>query len=133
MREALRTAEGVPWGRVHRTLSAHPLGSVRLLDRLLGLNIGPAPRAGGLFTVDVGSFGSRSPFLNTFGPSFRQVVDLADPDGARMVLTTGEAGNPLSRHYRDQVDGWWTGRLAPVPVRLNEAAGASTLRLTPAR
>lgn len=133
MREALRTAEGVPWGRVHRTLSAHPLGSVRLLDRLLGLNIGPAPRAGGLFTVDVGSFGSRSPFLNTFGPSFRQVVDLADPDGARMVLTTGEAGNPLSRHYRDQVDGWWTGRLAPVPVRLNETAGASTLRLTPAR
>jgi penicillin amidase len=133
MREALRSADGVRWGRVHRTLSAHPLGGVKVLDRLLGLNIGPAPRAGGLFTVDVGSFGTRLPFVNTMGPSFRQVVDLADPDAARMILTTGEAGNPLSRHYRDQVAWWWTGRLAPVPVRLNEAAGASTLRLTPAR
>ena len=102
-----------------------------LLDRLLGLNVGPAARAGSLFTVDVASFGSRAPFLNTHGPSFRQVVDLADPDGAGMILTTGEAGNPVSRHYRDQVSGWWDGRLAREPVALLEAAGAGTLRLTP--
>jgi penicillin amidase len=133
MREALGSADGVPWGRIHRTVFAHPLGRVGILDRLLGLNVGPAARAGSLFTVDVASFASRPPFTNTHGPSFRQVVDLADPDGAGMILTTGESANPVSRHYRDQVSWWWNGRLAPVPVALDEAAGASTLRLTPAR
>ena len=133
MREALRSADGVRWGRIHRTRSPHALGEVKVLDRLLGLSIGPAARAGSLFTVDVASFGSRLPFVNGHGPSFRQVVDLSDPEGAGMILTTGESGNPLSRHYRDQVQGWWTGRLARVPVALEEAAGASTLRLTPAR
>ena len=56
MREAIPRAEGVRWGRIHRTLSAHTLGSVQLLNRVLGLSIGPASRAGSPFTVNVASF-----------------------------------------------------------------------------
>jgi penicillin amidase len=133
MREAIPQAEGIKWGRLHRTLSAHALGEVPLLARLLGLNIGPAPRAGSPYTVNVASFGARPPFLNTFAASFRHVVDLADIDRAGMILTTGESGNPVSRHYRDQVARWWNGELWTVPLALSEEAGASTLRLTPAR
>ena len=133
MREALAVADGVPWGRIHRTVFEHPLGRVRILDRLLRLDVGPAARAGSLFTVDVASFGGNPPFSNAHGPSFRQVVDLAAPDSAGMILTTGESGNPVSRHYRDQLAWWWEGRLAREPVALDETAGASVLRLAPAR
>ena len=132
MREAIPKVEGLKWGRLHRTLSAHALGGVQLLSRVLGLNIGPAPRAGSPFTVNVASFGARPPFLNTHAASFRHVVDLGDIGRSGMILTTGESGNPVSRHYRDQVARWWNGELWTVPLALSEEAGASTLRLTPA-
>jgi len=134
MLEALPQAEGVRWGAMHRTLSAHALGSVRILDRLLHLNIGPTPRAGSLYTVDVADFGSlRPPFVNTHAASFRQVVDLADLAHAGMMVTTGESGNPLARRYRDQVSWWWRGDLRVVSLERRDVAAADTLRLVPGR
>jgi penicillin amidase len=134
MREALPEADGVRWGAMHRTVSAHALGSVRILDRLLRLNIGPAPRAGSPYTVDVADFVSfRPPFLNTHAASFRQVVDLADVAHAGMVITTGEAGNPLSRRYRDQVSWWWRGDLPVVALDPADVQPVGTLMLVPRR
>jgi penicillin amidase len=132
MREALPQADGVRWGALHRTLSAHALGSLRILDWLLRLNIGPSPRAGSLYTVDVADFGSlRPPFLNTHAASFRQVVDLGDVAHAGMVVTTGESGNPLSRHYRDQVSWWWRGDLHMVPLAQADVRALGKLVLEP--
>lgn len=133
MREALPVADGVPWGRAHVTVSEHALGGIGPLDRLLGLNIGPSPRAGSLYTVDVADFGAFAPpFENTHAPSFRQVVDLANVEGGRMIVTTGESGNPLSRHYRDQRDRWWHGELWEVPLDRARVASVARLQLTPA-
>jgi penicillin amidase len=132
MREAL-PMDTVPWGRLHQTLSAHALGGVRLLDRLLGLNIEAAGRAGSLYTVDVADFGRRTPFLNTHAASFRQVVDLADIAHGGMIITTGESGNPLSARYRDQVSRWWRGELWVVSLDPSEVAAIGTLTLVPLR
>ena len=132
MREALPIAEGKRWGTMHQTLSAHMLGSQRILDRLLGLNIGPMPRAGSLYTVDVADFSARRPpYLNTHAASFRQVVDLADIEHGGMIITTGESGNPLSRRYRDQVGRWMRGELWTLPLSRDRVAAVGTLHLTP--
>jgi len=131
MREALPIAEGKRWGALHRTVSAHMLGSQGILDRLLGLNIGPTPRAGSLYTVDVADFGRRPPYLNTHAASFRQVVDLADIEHGGMIITTGESGNPLSRRYRDQVGRWMRGELWTVPLEKADVHAAGTLQLVP--
>jgi len=114
MRAALADAAGRRWGDIHTTISRHALGTVDPLQVLLRLNLGPTPRAGSLYTVDVADFGLTPPFVNSHAASFRQVVDLAAPDEAGMIITSGESGNPLSRHYRDQVGAWWNGRLARV-------------------
>ena len=133
MREALPIAEGKRWGTLHQTLSAHMLGGQRILDRLLGLNIGPTPRAGSLYTVDVADFSARRPpYLNTHAASFRQVVDLADIEHSGMIITTGESGNPLSRRYRDQVGRWMRGELWTVPLSRDRVVSAGTLHLLPA-
>jgi penicillin amidase len=134
MREALPLAEGRRWGTLHQTLSAHMLGSARILDRLLGLNIGPTPRSGSLYTVDVADFGARRPpYLNTHAASFRQVVDLADIEHAGLIITTGESGNPLTRRYRDEVTRWWRGELWTVPLDSADVRAAGILTLVPAR
>lgn len=133
MREALPVADGVRWGSVHVTVSQHALGGVGALNRLLGLNLGPAPRAGALYTVDVADFGAFAPpFVNTHAASFRQVVDLADVEAGRMIVTSGQSGNPLARHYRDQRPRWWQGELWEVPLDRARVAVRARLWLTPA-
>ncbi|MGA2383789.1 MAG: penicillin acylase family protein [Gemmatimonadales bacterium] len=132
MREALPIAEGKRWGTQHQTLSAHMLGGQRLLDFVLGLNIGPTPRAGSLYTVDVADFTARRPpYLNTHAASFRQVVDLADIEHGAMIITTGESGNSLSRRYRDQVGRWMHGELWTVPLEKADVRAIGTLTLMP--
>jgi penicillin amidase len=131
MREALRVTHGRRWGEIHTTVSRHALGGIRALDLLLGLNVGPRPRAGSLYTVDVADFGRlEPPFVNSHGPSFRQVVDLADMEGGRVIITSGQSGNPWSRHYRDQRDRWWKGELWGLPLSHDRVATLATLRLT---
>jgi penicillin amidase len=83
--------------------------------------------------VDVADFGRlEPPFVNSHGPSFRQVVDLADMEGGRAILTSGESGNPWSRHYRDQRDRWWNGELWALPLSAARVAKVATLRLAAA-
>lgn len=66
-------------------------------------------------------------------PSYRLTIDMGDLDGARIVITTGQAGNPFDRHYNDQIDTWASGRTVPLPFtpRAIAAAAVSTLALTP--
>ena len=132
MREAVPMAGRQPWGDVHRTVSRHALGEARPLDFLLRLNIGPLPRAGSLYTVNVGDFSALTPpFTNTHAASLRHVVDMADPEAGRFIVTSGSSGNPLSSHYRDQVPRWLRGELVTVPITGSRVQGASVLRLTP--
>ena len=66
-------------------------------------------------------------------PSYRLTIDMSDLDGARIVITTGQAGNPFDRHYNDQIDLWRSGRTVPLPFTAVAiaAAAVSTLTLTP--
>lgn len=66
-------------------------------------------------------------------PSYRLTIDMSDLDGARIVITTGQAGNPFDRHYNDQIDPWRSGGTVPLPFTAEAiaAAAVSTLTLTP--
>jgi penicillin amidase len=131
MREAIPVAAGTRWGDMHRTVSRHALGTVRSLDLLLRLNLGPAPRAGSLYTVNVADFSEAAPpFMNSHAASFRQVVDLAAPEDGMLILTSGQSGNPLSAHYRDQRPRWWRGELWRVPLSASLVRPVAELRLT---
>ncbi len=72
-------------------------------------------------------------FTVTNLPSYRLVIDLADLDGARLVITTGQSGNPFDRHYGDLIDEWASGQTVPLPFTPDAVAAATvaTLSLTP--
>ena len=56
-------------------------------------------------------------FTVTNLPSYRLLIDMGDLDGARIVITTGQSGNPFDAHYDDQIEPWRTGRDAALPVQ----------------
>ncbi|HEX6938539.1 MAG TPA: penicillin acylase family protein [Longimicrobiales bacterium] len=131
--EADSIAAGRSWGELHQVRIDHPLGAVALLDRLLGLNIGPAPAAGSPTTVNVAyhTDGRGYPAQVTAGPSQRHVVDMADVDGSGgFILPTGQAGIPTSPHYRDQFERWRRGGLWRVPLDRAQADARTVYRMT---
>ena len=48
-------------------------------------------------------------------PSYRLTIDMRDLDGARLIITTGQSGNPFDRHYNDQIGPWIDGETVPLP------------------
>ncbi|MFP4622602.1 MAG: penicillin acylase family protein, partial [Gemmatimonadota bacterium] len=138
--EAMEGAAAVAWGRrwdeSNRAVHAHALAEVEALDRLLGLNIGPAPHYGSPSTVNVAHWAFWSPtddfpFTTTAGPSMRQVIDLGNTDGAGgFVIPTGQSGLPFSAHYANQTPLWRDGGLLVLPLERAAVEGLAEQRLT---
>ena len=61
------------------------------------------------------------------GAGLRAIFDLADLDRSRFIIAGGQSGNPLSAHYRDQVERWRDGRYN----RSCAAEGEEVLTLVP--
>jgi penicillin amidase len=72
-------------------------------------------------------------FSVTTLPSFRLSIDMGDLDGARIIQTTGQSGNPFDRHYGDMIARWLAGETVPLPFSPTaiHAKTAETLVLTP--
>ncbi|MGH7542142.1 MAG: penicillin acylase family protein, partial [Gemmatimonadota bacterium] len=145
--EAVRAASAVAaervWGEVHRERSAHVLGDVGWLDRLLGLHVGPYPGPGGPHTVradDPARWSALDSSAWTFagygeyGPSERFVAQLVPgrPTGW-FLLPTGQSGNPVSPHYRDMQPRWADGAPIQVPLEreATEARAVARMHLDP--
>ena len=116
--EAIASAAGLTWGEMHRGKITHPMDAVPLLDRLMGISMGPFPLAGSSTTVNVSQWlDTDFPVTTQYGPSERHVVDMGDVDGAGgFILPAGQSGIPFSRHYRDQNRAWREGGLWRIPV-----------------
>ena len=74
------------------------------------------------------------PYLNVHAAGYRGVYDFSDPDSSLYVISTGESGHILSRHYDDLAAIWRRGEYIPMSLDPDFArAGAVGItRLEPA-
>ena len=91
------------WGRTNRLRIEH-------LSRDPGLGRGGQPLSGSDFALNARGNGSDV----TGGPSWRMVVDLANPDTAAGVFPCGQSGDPQSPHYDDLLDEWIRDEYVPL-------------------
>ncbi len=118
------------WGRVHTVLFDHPFGQASGIMRGL-LSLGPYPLAGSRETINNGYYSYfNEPFSVKGGPSLRHLVDMADVEGARMVITTGQSERRLSPHHQDQVSLWVGGEYRPMLMSWEKIRGLSEKHLT---
>jgi penicillin amidase len=121
------------WGDAHQATHDHPvLGNVPLLRYFVNLR---QSTSGGDSTLMRGrTIGSGpDPFLNVHGAGYRGVYDFADPDSSVFILSTGQSGHPLSRHYDDLGVLWRRGEYIPMSLdpELARAAAVGITRLSP--
>ncbi|MDA0987026.1 MAG: penicillin acylase family protein [Bacteroidetes bacterium] len=95
------------WGKLHSITFKHPIGSQPPFGILF--NIGPFEMNGDGVTVNNAEYSLNRPYEMILGPSMRRVVDFGNLDNLQTVITTGQSGQPLSEHYKDQALFWVNG------------------------
>ncbi len=106
------------YGKYEPLLLANPVG--RHLPLVSGLfDIGPAPMSGSPTTV--------KQYTGGLGPSMRMDADLSDWDRSLLEGTTGQSGQVLSRHYKDQWESYYYGQSFPMQFDKVDARNILTL------
>ncbi len=90
------------WGKIHTLVLKHPMGEVKILDRLFCLNRGPFPVGGSFHTVCPYAYDFPAPFHANMGASQRHIFSTANWDDSLTVIPTGNSGVPASDYYCDQ-------------------------------
>ncbi|GHF35292.1 penicillin amidase [Deinococcus metalli] len=117
------------YGRLHAVASTHrAFGGVPALAWLFNHS---APTPGGTNTVNVAR-PEAGTFRQTHGPSYRQIIDLANPDASVYTGSLGQSGNPLGNHVSDQQPRWIAGQYLPMSTRPADWGRTATLTLQPA-
>ncbi len=114
------------WNRVHTLEHQHPFGKIKALRSFF--NVGPYEINGTnevinnlLFTyTDNGQYEVKA------GPSTRRVIDFSDIENSYSVLPTGQSGNPMSPHYRDQAELYNKGGFRKMKINKAEIIKTST-------
>ncbi|MEX2011594.1 MAG: penicillin acylase family protein, partial [Chloroflexota bacterium] len=151
----LRDLMGEPstwrWGRLHTiTFREETLGMSGIGPLEAYFNRGAVPVAGAAGAVNNNYYrtdrvyadpyhpgyepvGLGEVFAVTNGPSYRLTIDMSHLDGARIIQSTGQSGNPFDAHYGDLIETWRTGKAVPLLFTRAavEATADATLTLTP--
>jgi penicillin amidase len=121
------------WGDAHQAAHDHPvLGEASVLRYFVNIR---QSTSGGDHTLNRGVTrgAGDEPFLNIHGAGYRGVYDFADPDSSVFIISTGQSGHPLSRHYDDLGELWRRGEYIPMSLDpdLARAGDVGVTRLTP--
>ena len=149
---ALRKAHGDPanwtWGQLHKVhFKEGTLGSSGIAPLEWYFDPAPIPVAGADGAIDNNYYRVSRAYPDpndkdyvplditevfgvTNGPSYRFTVDMNDLDGARIVITTGQSGNPFDPHYGDMIGLWARGDTVPLPFSPSSVAASAVQTLT---
>ncbi len=97
------------WGDAHAARFSHlPLGRIPGVAALTDRSIASD---GGRHTANRAVWRGRGedPFASVHGPGLRAVYDLSDLSRSRFMISIGQSGNPLSRHYGNLIERWRDG------------------------
>ncbi|OKH23306.1 hypothetical protein NIES593_10420 [Hydrococcus rivularis NIES-593] len=94
------------WGDIHRAsfVPSNPAQTSPNLQVSYG---------GDRYTVNIGPYNA-SDFSMEAGPSYRQIVDLSNPENSLYVNPPGQSSNPDSENFDDQLPLWQRGDYLPM-------------------
>ncbi len=95
------------WGDIHRIIITHPLGTVKILDRIFRFNSREYRVGGSGHTVCPYSY--KAGFVVNHGASERHIYNTANWDESLTVIPTGNSGIPASEFYLSQTDRYING------------------------
>ena len=117
------------WGRAHRAFQKNQtLGNIPILGNFAHI-LNEAD--GGTQTLLRAASHSSNPmdFTATHGAALRMVVNFADIENSSFIISTGQSGNLLSKHYDDLSTLWATGEYLRLSTKRQIVEGNSESRM----
>ena len=114
------------WNKVHTLEHQHPLGKVNALKPFF--NVGPFEVSGSMEVINNLFFDWTNEGIYNVkgGPSTRRIIDFSDIENSWSILPTGQSGNPMSPHYKDQAEMYNTGKFRKMKLNKAEIVKTST-------
>lgn len=125
--------ESLRWGDFHEVTHKHPvLGDIPFLSWFVNIRQSTSGGDNTLMRGRTAGTGN-NPYRNVHGAGYRGVYDFADPNSSLFVISTGQSGHPLSRHYDDLGELWRRGEYTPMSLdpALARAASVGVTQLVP--
>lgn len=126
--------ESLRWGEAHMAMHDHPvLRDTPVLNWFVNIRQSTSGDDHTLMRGRTLGTGPH-PFRNVHAAAFRGVYDFADPDSSIFIISTGQSGHFLSRHYDDLGVRWRQGEYIPMTLdpALARAGAVGVTRLLPA-
>jgi penicillin amidase len=104
------------WGDAHEARHDHPvLGAQPGLGPIVNIR---QSTSGGDHSLQRGGISGEgdAPFANVHAGVYRGVYDFSDPESSVFIISTGQSGHPLSRHYDDLGELWRRGEYIPMTL-----------------
>jgi len=130
-----RALESLRWGDAHQAMQDHQvLGEVPMLRYFVNIRQSTSGGDNTLMRGRTRGGNGPAPFANVHGAGYRGVYDFADPDSSVFIVSTGQSGHLLSRHYDDLARIWRRGEYIPMSLDpdLARAAAVGITVLEPA-
>jgi penicillin amidase len=114
------------WEKVHVLEHQHPIGKVALFHKFF--NVGTFPIAGTNEVINnlFFTFSDATQYTIKGGPSTRRIIDFSDIENSQSILPTGQSGNPMSKHYKDQAAMYVDGKFRKMKLNKAEIIRTST-------
>jgi len=114
------------WQQVHSIEHPHPLGKVEALRTLF--NVGPFPVSGATEVINNQGFiwNNSGNYKVTWGPAMRRIIDFGDYENSVSILPTGQSGNVMSPHYKDQAEMFVKGQFRKQRMNRKDIEANST-------
>jgi penicillin amidase len=125
--------EALRWGDAHQATHDHQvLGTLPVMRYFVNIRQSTSGGDNTLLRGRTSGTGD-DPFQNVHGAGYRGVYDFADPNSSVFVISTGQSGHFLSRHYDDLAQLWRRGEYIPMSLdpELARAGAVGITRLTP--
>lgn len=119
------SVEALRWGDAHQATHDHAvLGEVPVLRYFVNIR---QSTSGGDNTLMRGKTSGTgpNPFQNVHAAGYRGVYDFTDPNSSVFIISTGQSGHPLSRHYDDLAQLWRRGEYVAMSLDEDLARAAS--------
>jgi penicillin amidase len=113
------------WGLLHLMEFRHPLEKLPKFKRSFGFKA--MPRPGDEHTVNATAY--INGYGQTFGASYRQILDLSDWDRSISINVPGQSGEPGASHYSDLLTTWANGQYFPLSYTRQAIERTTTNRL----
>lgn len=95
------------------------------------------PISGGKFTLlrSTNNIGAKNPFVATQGAAYRAIYDFSNLNNSKFMISTGQSGNVMSKHYSDLLDKWATLQYITMSTLKSdyEKNALGTLKFVPAQ